>query len=85
VWNEARARIEMHLVAKRPVSFTICGQSFTMAEGEAIHTENSHKYSSNSANLLLLAGGWEPLAHYVDPNALFMVVLARAISAEMTA
>lgn len=85
VWNDARARIEMHLVAKRPVSFRICEHSFAMAAGETIHTENSHKYSRESADLLLRAGGWEPLAHYRDEDSLFMVVLARAISRDMTA
>lgn len=85
VWNEQRARIEMHLEVTRPISFEVCGQSFAMHQGETIHTENSHKYSQASANLLLLAGGWEPLAHYRDDEALFMVVLARAILPEMTA
>jgi len=84
-WNEERARIEMHLEATRPFAFEVCGQAFAMQVGETIHTENSHKYSRESANLLLLAGGWEPLAHYCDADALFMVVLARAILPDMTA
>ncbi len=85
VWNEARARIEMHLEAARAISFEAAGQTFVMHKGETFHTENSHKYSRESANLLLLAGGWEPLAHYMDPDCLFMVVLARAILPGMTA
>ena len=85
VWNEERARIEMHLEATSAISFEACGQSFAMQRGETIHTENSHKYSRESANLLLLAGGWEPIAHYLDTDALFMVVLARAILPGMTA
>ena len=56
-----------------------------MDVGETIHTENSHKYSRLSGNLLLLAGGWEPVAHYTDEEDLFMVVLERAISHDMTA
>ena len=75
----------MHLEATRPIAFEVCGQTFAMQQGETIHTENSHKYSHDSANLLLLAGGWEPLAHYGDDEALFMVVLARAILPQMTA
>lgn len=85
VWNEARARIEMHLEATRPISFEVGGQAYAMQAGETIHTENSHKYSQDSGNLLLLAGGWEPLAHYRDADALFMVVLARANARAMTA
>lgn len=85
VWNAARARIEMHIVARRSIAFEVSGRRFSMEAGETIHTENSHKYSRESADLLLLAGGWEPLAHYADDEQLFMVVLARAISGDMTA
>ncbi len=85
VWNEPLARIEMHLVATRDFAFEVCGQAFAMAAGETIHTENSHKYSPESASLLLLAGGWEPLARYQDDERLFMVVLARAILPGLTA
>lgn len=85
VWNEPRARIEMHLEATRAIGFGVCGHYFSMAAGETIHTENSHKYSQESANLLLLAGGWDPIAHYRDPDDLFMVVLAQAILPDMTA
>ena len=75
----------MHLEATSAISFEACGQSFAMQRGETIHTENRHKYSRESANLLQLAGGWEPIAHYLDTDALFMVVLARAILPGMTA
>ena len=37
-----------------------------MRAGETIHTENSHKYDLRSATMLLLAGGWEPVARYTD-------------------
>ncbi|MCB2046799.1 MAG: L-histidine N(alpha)-methyltransferase [Novosphingobium sp.] len=85
LWNEPLARIEMHLRATRDIAFEVCGEPFSMREGETIHTENSHKYSPTSADLLLLAGRWEPVAHYFDKEHLFMVVLARAISTDMTA
>lgn len=57
-WNDIKSRIEMHLRAIRDVSFSVAGQDFTMAAGETIHTENSHKYSLRSSRLLLEAGGW---------------------------
>ena len=59
-------RVEMHLVATRDTSFTIDGQRFAFAAGESIHTENSHKYGPRGARLLLLAGGWTPLAEWTD-------------------
>ena len=37
------------------------------AKGAIIHTENSHKYGPRGARLLLLAGGWTPLAEWTDP------------------
>lgn len=76
IWNDPLARIEMHLVATRDVSFRICGRTFTMWRGETIHTENSHKYDARSASLLLLAGGWNPRAQWNDRDGLFSLILA---------
>ncbi len=36
-------------------------------QGSSIHTENSHKYGQRGARLLLLAGGWTPIAEWSDP------------------
>lgn len=85
VWNDSLARIEMHLEARRAISFEVCGERFAMDAGETIHTENSHKYSAHSGHLMLLAGGWEPVARYMDSDELFMVILARTISRALTA
>lgn len=85
VWNEARARIEMHLEALSPIEFRVAGQSFSMDAGETIHTENSHKYSLLTASGLLLAGGLAPVTHYTDPDERFMVVLANAIGGSIVA
>lgn len=85
VWNDERARIEMHLEATRDIAFTIAGHSFAMRAGETIHTENSHKYDLRSATQLLLAGHWQPFAHYTDIQNRFMVVLARAGKEAITA
>ena len=49
---------------------------FAMAEGETIHTENSHKYGSRDARLLQRAGGWSPLAEWTDEQGLFTLYLA---------
>lgn len=77
-WNDILSRIEMHLVATRDVGFTISGQPFSFAAGESIHTENSHKYPRRGARLLLLAGGWTPIAEWQDENEDFSIVLAEA-------
>ncbi|MFT4056848.1 MAG: L-histidine N(alpha)-methyltransferase, partial [Novosphingobium sp.] len=85
IWNDERARIEMHIAATRAIEFTVCGRHFAMAAGETIHTENSHKYDPRSADTLLLAGGWEPLQGFGDADDRFMVILARAIGDDQTA
>jgi len=80
-WNDAEARIEMHLEARRDIAFTVAGRGFSMAAGETIHTENSVKYGPRDARVLLRAGGWRPLAEWTDDQALFAVVLAAAEAA----
>jgi dimethylhistidine N-methyltransferase len=78
IWNDARARIEMHLEATRDQSFTVDGRPFAIDKGETIHTENSHKYGPRDARLLLRAGGWTPLAEWTDPDDWFALILAEA-------
>jgi dimethylhistidine N-methyltransferase len=85
IWNDTRARIEMHLEATRDIDFVAAGRSFTMKAGETIHTENSHKYDRRSAAMLLLAGGWEPRTIWQDAEDRFMVILAHAIGNELSA
>jgi L-histidine Nalpha-methyltransferase len=77
-WNDMLGRIEMHLVATRDVEFAIDGKSFGFRNGQSIHTENSHKYGRRGARLLLLAGGWTPLAEWTDPDEDFALILAEA-------
>lgn len=77
-WNDMLGRIEMHLVARRDTAFTIDGRRFEFAAGTSIHTENSHKYGQRGARLLLLAGGWTPLAEWLAPYEAFVIILAEA-------
>jgi len=78
VWNDVHARIEMHLVAACDLEFTVDGHRYTMAKGETIHSENSHKYGPRDANLLLRAGGWTPVATWDDVDPAFALILAEA-------
>mgnify|MGYP003676140424 FL=1 len=77
-WNDAKARVEMHLEAVRPLHFHVAGQAFRMAQGETIHTESSHKYGVRDGRLLLRSGGWEPVREWTDADGLFSLILARA-------
>lgn len=78
IWNDDKARIEMHLEALRPLDFHIAGHAFRMAQGETIHTESSHKYGVRDGRLLLRSGGWEPVREWQDADGLFSLMLARA-------
>ncbi len=78
IWNDMRARIEMHLEATEEVTFSIEGRPFSMAAGETIHTENSHKYGARDARILLRAGGWTPIEEWTDAGDRFALILAEA-------
>lgn len=78
VWNDTFARIEMHLKAERAIEFEVAGQHFALAEGETIHTENSHKFDRRSQYTLLLAGGWTPVERWLDSEGRFSLILADA-------
>ena len=77
-WNDILSRIEIHLVATGDVSFNASGRSFRFAEGSSIHVENSHKYGPRGGRVLLLAGGWTPVAEWSDPAGDFAEILGVA-------
>jgi dimethylhistidine N-methyltransferase len=78
IWNDDKARIEMHLEAQRDLRFGVDGHAFAMKRGETIHTENSHKYGNRDSRLLLRAAGWGVVKQWTDPDDQFAVVLAEA-------
>lgn len=67
LWNEDLARIEMHLEAKRDVTFNVAGEPFSMRQGETIHTENSHKFSVESVSQLAGKAGLQVRDTWSDP------------------
>jgi uncharacterized SAM-dependent methyltransferase len=68
----------MHLVSLRPQAVSLAGRRIGFAAGETIHTENSHKFTVRSAQLLLAAGGWEPRARWMDEARQFSLMLAES-------
>jgi len=77
-WNDILSRIEIHLVATADVSFEVSGREFAFAKGSSIHVENSHKYGQRGGRVLLLAGGWTPIAEWSDPQGDFAEILSIA-------
>jgi dimethylhistidine N-methyltransferase len=64
-------RVEMHLVSSTRQRVKVAGESFAIAEGETIHTENSYKYTVDSFRALATEAGFRPQAVWRDPNGLF--------------
>src|SRR4051812_31512576 len=78
-WNEGLSRIEMHLRAQCDAQFRVADCTFSMREGETIHTENSYKYTVRDIRLLLRAGGWNTTGLWTDPDGYFAVLSAQRI------
>jgi dimethylhistidine N-methyltransferase len=72
-YNPLRRRIEVYLVSTVAQHVTVCGRQFAFAEGEAIHTEWSYKYTVEDFRTLAAAAGFTPRAVWCDPNRLFSV------------
>ncbi len=78
LWNAEAERVEMHLVSLREQSVRLGGRHIRFATGEAIHTENSHKYRPERLRALAAAGGWRTERVWTDPGRLFSVWLLAA-------
>jgi L-histidine N-alpha-methyltransferase len=77
VWNEEAGRIEMYLTSLAAQRVRACGRDFSFAEGERIHTENSHKYAVDAFQSLASRAGWTPMKAWTDPGQLFSLHLLR--------
>jgi dimethylhistidine N-methyltransferase len=72
-YNAAQQRIEMHLVSRERQHVHLAGERFTLEEGQALHTENSHKFSIEGLRLMAREAGFEPGPAWTDPQGLFSV------------
>jgi dimethylhistidine N-methyltransferase len=72
-YNEARRRIEMHLVSKESQHVKVNGSVIEFLEGESLHTENSYKYSIEGFQSLSQAAGFTVARTWCDENRLFSV------------
>jgi len=80
VWNQARSRMEMHLVSR--VAQRACLDALEMtidfSPGESIHTENSYKFQPGQAEAMLADAGFAPASTWTDECGWFAVCLGRA-------
>lgn len=80
-FNPEPSRIEMHLVSTRAQQVAIPGLDLEVefSAGETIHTENSYKFTPESATALLADGGFSVTHSWTDPQRWFGVYLATAV------
>jgi dimethylhistidine N-methyltransferase len=72
-YNVEKRRIEMYLVSTAAQLVRVCGRPIAFAEGEAIHTESSHKYTIEDFRSLAVQAGFAPRAVWTDSQRLFSV------------
>lgn len=76
-WNDERSRIEMGLVSTRSHTAQVNSHTVSFAEGERIHTENSHKFSPESFDSEAGEFGFVDLNRWTDEKGWFCVSLLR--------
>ncbi len=74
-WNADKSRIEMHLVSQKAQRVWIGQDSIAFADGESIHTENSHKYTRAAVEDLAAKAGWRVAEFLADPQHHFAVTV----------
>jgi dimethylhistidine N-methyltransferase len=74
-FNTEKSRIEMHLISTRKQVVSISGNEVHFAEGESIHTENSHKYSAEQFTRLLEGTGWKEQKTWMDEKGYYALAL----------
>ncbi|HXI99693.1 MAG TPA: L-histidine N(alpha)-methyltransferase [Micropepsaceae bacterium] len=72
-YNPLLYRIEIYLVSRKDQRVTVCGRTFGFSEGEAIHTEYSHKYTVKDFRSLAQSAGFIPRNVWCDQNRLFSI------------
>jgi dimethylhistidine N-methyltransferase len=72
-WNAEARRIEMHLVAREDLTFSVCGARFEMTAGETIYTEDSHKYDADGFQSLAADAAFARRALWTDKAGRFSV------------
>jgi L-histidine N-alpha-methyltransferase len=77
IYHEDLGRIEMYLLSKMDhhVSVDNLDLQVALAAGEAIHTENSYKYSCSEIESLAVASGFRITSQWFDEHRQFSVTL----------
>lgn len=79
-WNDRESRIEMHLesLVSQEISIPALELTVGFRRGETIHTENSYKFTPETAAKLLSRSGFAVRREWTDARRWFGVYLAEA-------
>lgn len=77
-YNAPQQRIEMHLMSRAAQDIHVCGTRFSLAEGETLHTENSHKFTLDGLRTMASEAGFTPGPVWTDANQWFSVMWLQA-------
>jgi len=75
--NHQENRVELYLEAQTEVTVSWSNNSRSFQKGELIHTENSHKYTTDSIRRMLNQAGFDKLKIWTDPQNYFALVYAQ--------
>lgn len=81
IYNSVEGRIEMHLFSRVDQRFEVAGETFSIAAGESIRTENSYKFTDKEFAALAAEAGFEVDAVWVDDQNLFSVQYLNCVRA----
>jgi dimethylhistidine N-methyltransferase len=73
-YDQARGRVEIHLVSTRDQTVTIGDRRFGFTAGERVLVEYSHKYTVEGFAALAADAGFALHEHWTDPEELFAVL-----------
>ncbi|WP_421999028.1 L-histidine N(alpha)-methyltransferase [Reyranella sp.] len=77
-YNPVEGRIEIYVRSLRTQAVTVAGRTFTLAEGERIHTEYSYKYDEAGIRALAASADFRIGRFWSDAERLFAVVYLEA-------
>jgi dimethylhistidine N-methyltransferase len=77
IWNAEQSRIEMHLVSRRDQIVNAAKHTFAFRRGERLHTENSHKFTTDSFAHLVARAGWSVNRQWISAAPQFAVFSLR--------
>ncbi|MAI28596.1 MAG: L-histidine N(alpha)-methyltransferase [Rickettsiales bacterium] len=78
-FNEKKKRIEMHLISRQNQNISLKNYDLKILKGESIHTENSHKYSAEEFERLVISSGYKKIDFLTDQKNYFGIFFLKVL------